>query len=70
MTKSWTELLGKPNQTDCVVENEIIRNTNYFTLGDFGVRRPIFEVVWRFDSNKKAQEIFDLWKKETNEHQP
>jgi hypothetical protein len=64
MTKSWTELLGEPNQTDCVVENEIIRNTNYFTLGDFGVRRPIFEILWKFDSNEKAIEVFNEWMEE------
>ncbi len=64
MTKSWTELLGQPNQTDCVVGNEIIRNTQYFTLGDFGVRRPIFEVVWKFDNNDIASEVFNIWMEE------
>jgi hypothetical protein len=64
MTKSWTELLGAPNPTDCVVGNEIVRTTNYFTLGDFGVRRPIFKTLWKFDGDSKAQEVFDIWIKE------
>ena len=61
MTKSWTELLGVPHPTDCVVGNEIVRTTNYFTLGDFGVRRPIFKTLWKFDSDSRAQEVFDIW---------
>lgn len=61
MTKTWTELLGSPNDTDHVYGTEIIRNTKYFTLGDFGVRRPIFEILWEFDSKEKAEEVFDLW---------
>jgi hypothetical protein len=64
MTKSWTELLGKPSQTDCIVGNEIVRTTNYFTLGDFGVRRPIFEILWKFDCDSRAKEVFDIWIKE------
>jgi hypothetical protein len=64
MTKSWTELLGVPHHTDCVVGNEIVRTTNYFTLGDFGVRRPIFEILWKFDSNEKASRSFNEWTEE------
>lgn len=61
MTKTWTELLGTPQSSDCVYGTEIVRNTKYFTLGDFGVRRPIFQVLWKFDSKEKANEVFDSW---------
>ena len=61
MTKSWTELLGVPHPTDCVVGKEIVRTTNYFTLGDFGVRRPIFKILWKFDNNDIASEVFNIW---------
>jgi len=64
MTKTWTQILGTPQDTDHVYGSEIVRTTKYFTLGDFGVRRPIFEALWNFGTNEKAREIFDLWVEE------
>jgi hypothetical protein len=66
-SKTWTELLGVPQNNEAVVGNEIIRVTNYFTLGDFGVRRPIYEVVYQYQTPERAETYFNEWKQE-NEH--
>jgi hypothetical protein len=64
MTKSWTEILGTPQGNEGVVGAEIIRLTNYFTLGDFGVRRPIFEVIYRCQTSERAESYFNEWLEE------
>jgi hypothetical protein len=63
-SKTWTELLGVPQNNETVVGNEIIRVTNYFTLGDFGVRRPIYEVVYQCQTPERAETYFKEWKQE------
>ena len=64
MTKSWTELLGKPKSGDYISHTEIVRPTNYFTITDFGKRRMIWQTLWKFDTEKRAKEVFDIWTKE------
>ncbi len=51
--KQWTDLLGKYD-VNCVVEmNNIVKKN--------GVQR---KVLWTFDTNKDATEVFEQWKKE------
>lgn len=64
MTKTWTELLGVPQGNETVYRSEIVRATNYFTLGDFGVRRPIYEVIYRCQTPERAETYLNEWKKE------
>lgn len=59
MSKSWTEILGFPQGNESVYRSEIVRVTNYFTLGDFGVRRPIFEVIYRCQTPERAEICFN-----------
>jgi hypothetical protein len=33
--KSWTELLGQPQKYDQIMDNDIVRPTNYFFIGEF-----------------------------------
>ena len=59
--KPWTELLGERKGNEVVVGNEIIRATNYFTLGDFGVRRPIYEVIYTAKTQERAESYLKGW---------
>ena len=64
MSKSWTEILGVPQGNETVFYSEIVRVTNYFTLGDFGVRRPIYEVIYQCQTPERAEICFNEWKRE------
>ena len=61
MTKSWTELLGVPQGNETTYHKDIIRLTNYFTLGDFGARRPVYEVIYQCQTPDRAKVCFDEW---------
>lgn len=62
--KTWTELLGQPQYGDAIYRDEIVRPTECFTITDFGKKRMIWKTLWKFDSDSKAKEVFDIWQKE------
>jgi hypothetical protein len=64
--KSWTELLGQPQKYDQIMDNEIVRPTNYFSFSDFGHKQRIWVTLWKFDTKEKAKEVFEVWMKENN----
>lgn len=54
-------MLGKPKPYDQLYKNEIIRPTEYFTLGDFGHKHTIWKTLWKFDTTEKAKQVFNVW---------
>jgi hypothetical protein len=59
--KTWTELLGQPQKYDQIMDNEIVRPTNYFFIGDSGHKQKIWLTLWKFDTKEKAKKAFDIW---------
>lgn len=64
MDKSWTKLLGVPQGNETTYQKDIIRLTNYFTLGDFGARKPIYEVIYQCQTPERAKVCFSEWMEE------
>ena len=65
-SKPWTILLGKPQGNEMVVGKEIIRQV----IDQYNDKDNLYKAVnilWKFDSDSKAKEAFDIWIKENKQ---
>ena len=65
-SKPWTTLLGKPQGNEMVVGKEIIRQV----IDQYNDKDNLYKAVnilWKFDSDSKAKEAFDIWIKENKQ---
>lgn len=56
--KTWTDLLGKPQDDEMVWGKEIVRQVTQFD----------FKVLWTFDNHTQATESFNYWIGELNDN--
>lgn len=53
--KTWLELLGPCTDMDFVNSHNIVRC----------IEKHKYKILWTFESNNQAAEVFEMWKRET-----